>query len=170
MLKVIFFVKSISRKCFTKLRIFFCEITGNLDGGLYVGPSGIAYALWKLSTFLESSPTDSKPILEYAQHLMKLNLQYTQKPERQRDKKNKFGFLLGIVDILTRKDIFFLKILFSNFFRRIWSTCSCSSYISFRREPSRPRPKFGNILCNCIKKWIDTNCGPSVWQWWTFVS
>ena len=81
---------------FTKLWIF-CEITGNLDGGLYVGPSGIAYALWKLSTFLESSPTDSKPILEYAQHLMKLNLQYTQKPERQRDKKNKFGFLLGIV-------------------------------------------------------------------------
>ena len=108
----------------------------NLDGGLYVGPSGIAYALWKLSTFLESSPTDSKPILEYAQHLMKLNLQYTQKPERQRDKKNKFGFLLGIVDILTRKDIFFRKFFLSNFFRRIWSICSCSSYISFRREPS----------------------------------
>ena len=85
-----------------------------MDGGLYVGPSGIAYAVWKLSTFLESSPTDSKPLLEYAQHLMKLNLQYTQKPERQRDKKNKFGFLLGIVDILTRKDIFFLN-FFSKF-------------------------------------------------------
>ena len=66
----------------------------NLDGGLYVGPSGIAYALWKLSTFLEPSP-DSKPILEFAQHLMKLNLQYVQNPERQKDKKNKFGFLLG---------------------------------------------------------------------------
>ena len=94
-------------KMFYKIKDFFCEITGNQDGGLYVGPSGIAYALWKLSTFLESSSMDSKPILEYAQHLMKLNLQYTQKPERQRDKKNKFGFLLGIVDILTRKDIFF---------------------------------------------------------------
>ena len=83
-----------------------------MDGGLYVGPSGIAYAVWKLSTFLESSSMDSKPILEYAQHLMKLNLQYTQKPERQRDKKNKFGFLLGIVDILTRKDIYISEFFF----------------------------------------------------------
>ena len=76
----------------------------NLDGGLYVGPAGIAYALWKISTFLE--PTDSKPILEYAEHLMKLNLQYVQNPERQRDKKNKVGFLLGTYIFAVKKYYF----------------------------------------------------------------
>ena len=65
---------------------------GNTDGGLYVGPSGIAYALWKLSTFLESS--EAKPILDYAEKLVNVNLSHVQNQD-PRDKKNKFGFLLG---------------------------------------------------------------------------
>ena len=69
------------------------HVESNIDGGLYVGPAGVAYALWKFSTYLE--PYESRQILDYAQKLINMNLSYVHQPNFQKDKKNKYGFLLG---------------------------------------------------------------------------
>ena len=69
------------------------HVESNIDGGLYVGPAGVAYALWKFSTYVE--PYESRQILDYAQKLINMNLTYVHQPNFQKDKKNKYGFLLG---------------------------------------------------------------------------
>ena len=69
------------------------HVESSIDGGLYVGPAGVAYALWKLSSFV--TPTEASHVLAQADNLIKLNLMYVQRPDLQRDKQNKVGFLLG---------------------------------------------------------------------------
>lgn len=64
------------------------------DGGLYVGLSGVSYALWYLSKI----PQFSEYRLEYlknAQNYMQIALQHALRPEVQYDHTMKAGFILG---------------------------------------------------------------------------
>lgn len=72
------------------------EVEENIDGGLYVGPAGVAYALWKMSSFLP--PPEAEPMLAKAQHLVNLNLMYVNR--QTNDKQIKYGFLLGTHTLL----------------------------------------------------------------------
>jgi len=65
----------------------------SMDGGLYVGPAGVAYAFWKLSRF--ASPAESQELLKRAGNLVNLNLMHVQRPDLKNDKQNQVGFLLG---------------------------------------------------------------------------
>lgn len=65
----------------------------SMDGGLYVGPAGVAYAFWKLSRFV--SPAESQELLKRAGNLVNLNLMHVQRPDLKNDKQNQVGFLLG---------------------------------------------------------------------------
>ena len=69
------------------------HVESSIDGGLYVGPAGVAYALWKMSSFV--TPQEASQLLAQVDNLVKLNLMYVQRPDLQRDKQNKVGFLLG---------------------------------------------------------------------------
>ena len=73
------------------------HVESNIDGGLYVGPAGVAYAFLKLSTFV--TPPEAQQVLVHAENLVNLNLMYVQRPDLQRDKQNKVGFLLGATGV-----------------------------------------------------------------------
>ena len=59
------------------------HVESNIDGGLYVGPAGVAYALLKLSWFL--TPSEAPHVLAQADNLINLNLMYVQRPDLLRD-------------------------------------------------------------------------------------
>ena len=79
----------------------FKHAESNVDGGLYVGPAGIAYSLWKLSHVLKDhAKEESEAVLKSAEKLIEINLNYVQRPDLQKDKQNKVGFLLGSSGVL----------------------------------------------------------------------
>ncbi len=72
------------------------NVEGTIDGGLYVGPAGVAYSLLKLASNLpEQQRQESSELVKRAQHLVNLNLMYFQHQNLERDKTLKVGFLLG---------------------------------------------------------------------------
>lgn len=73
-------------------------VESNIDGGLYVGPAGVAYSLWKMSSFV-SDAQERQVLLQQAHRLVNLNLMYVQRPDMQRDKQNRVGFLLGATGV-----------------------------------------------------------------------
>ena len=69
------------------------NLEGAIDGGLYVGPAGVAYSLFKLASFLPEP--EAKQMLEQSRNLSNLNLRYFQQQNLNKDKTSRVGFLLG---------------------------------------------------------------------------
>lgn len=69
------------------------QVERPFDGGLYVGPVGVAFALWRLAKCKNGD--EASKYLQRAQKWVELNLMYVNKPDIQKDKQMKMGFLLG---------------------------------------------------------------------------
>ena len=69
----------------------------DVDGGLYVGPAGIAYAFYYIAITPELSiaEEDKNQFLQLAMKLVETNIRYYEKADVIRDKRNQLGFLTG---------------------------------------------------------------------------
>jgi lantibiotic modifying enzyme len=77
------------------------HFTKNVDGGLYVGPAGIAYAFYYLTVArgLTITEDEKKQFLESATKLVDANVIYYERLDVIRDKKNLVGFLTGAAGV-----------------------------------------------------------------------
>lgn len=75
--------------------------TKDHDGGLYVGPAGVAYSFYYLTTApgLVMEEKEKAKYLKFAMDLVEDNAGYYEKPEVIRDKRNLLGFLTGAAGV-----------------------------------------------------------------------
>ena len=73
----------------------------DVDGGLYVGPAGVAYAFYFLTVApgLSISEDNKKLFLNFATKLVIANIKHYDKPEVVKDKRNRLGFLTGAAGV-----------------------------------------------------------------------
>ncbi len=83
-------------RCLAKIRAIVTVVDRSpsqahpLDGGLYIGPAGVAYAYW----YLASKGIDESDLLEKARDRLSANLAYATNRQSRRDSE-KVGFLIG---------------------------------------------------------------------------
>ena len=75
--------------------------TKDVDGGLYVGPAGIAYAFYYLTVApgLSITEDEKQQFVQVATKLVDANVKHYERPEVIRDKKNLVGFLTGAAGV-----------------------------------------------------------------------
>ena len=133
------------------------HVESSIDGGLYVGPAGVAYALWKMSSFV--TPQEASQLLAQADNLVNLNLMYVQRPDLQRDKQNKVGFLLG--KFPTNSEIRLVNLVN---FRSDGSSSSSCSHWKYQWRSSYGPNQFTKVLPNYSRRNPWTRNRTSLWQ------
>ena len=73
----------------------------DVDGGLYVGPAGVAYAFYHFANTPELSigEDDRKQLLQSAANLVEINLKHYEREDVIRDTRNLLGFLTGAAGV-----------------------------------------------------------------------
>lgn len=73
----------------------------DVDGGLYVGPAGVAYAFYYLTVIpgLTLVAEEKNEFLKFAMKLVEINVKHYESPEVIRRKENLLGFLTGAAGV-----------------------------------------------------------------------